>query len=354
MVNTRLTVLAANGFDPDIAQDLESEGIHVIIGDLTADDYIKKPIPCDVLVFRTKMRASYELIQAAYEKDVEYFISTTTGTDHIDFDAAEHFRMAVSYTPVNTQDVVQLVTASMVNLVRDLLRANLYTAKGDWPKKNLVGLRLDDKMTLGVIGCGRIGQEVGRIASTAYGMKVIGYDNDYDSVNRRFKDTSISYRQTLDEVLREADIVTVHISGTERIIAARELALMKPTSYLINAARGQNIDPYALVEALRQCKISGAAIDVFPDEPLSALDILAQYSSESLNNLKLRPLLLSPHIGGNTQQAIYDQSIAAAQLLREYVNGRIWSIAYPENYSPHNYLRNGHQVHEGLPISIIA
>ena len=176
----------------------------------------------------------------------------------------------------------------MLALARYIAISNVTMRNGEWNKKKYEGIELNGK-TLGLIGMGRISQEIAKRA-VALGMKVIyndifeikGLPEEYVSMSR-------------DEVLKNADFVSLHIPASKDgkpVIGAAELALMKPSAFIINTARGGLVDEDALVEALNNDKLAGAALDVFKEEPLK--------KEALMNHPKIS---LTPHIGGSTKEA---------------------------------------------------
>lgn len=171
---------------------------------------------------------------------------------------------------------------------------------------------------IGIIGYGHIGSQLSVLAD-AMGMTVIYYD----VVNLMAMGTA---RQvpTLEALLREADFVTLHVPElpeTENMISAEQLSYMKEGSYLINASRGSIVDIPALIEAMREGKIAGAALDVYPNEPAGNGDYFNNELNQWGTDLRgLKNLILTPHIGGSTEEAQSAIGIEVAQALVRYVN----------------------------------
>ena len=176
----------------------------------------------------------------------------------------------------------------MLSLCRYIGIANVTMRNGEWNKKKYEGIELNGK-TLGLIGMGRIAQEVAKRA-VALGMKVV-YNDIFEIKGLPAEYVSMSR----DEVLKTADFVSLHIPMPEDkkpVITASELALMKPTAFILNLARGGLICEDALCDALENGKLAGAALDVFAEEPPK--------NERLLNNPKVS---LTPHIGGSTKEA---------------------------------------------------
>ena len=213
------------------------------------------------------------------------------GYDNIDVAAATRHGVLVCNTPgVLSDAVADLTLGLIVALARRLIDSERSVREGQWMRGAAqLGSDLKGK-TLGIIGLGRIGREVARRAQP-FGMQVCFHDQSRDA-GEGF--AFCAYRD-LDDLLREADFVTLHINlsdETRKLIGGRELALMKPTAYLINTARGQVIDQAALAEALRSNTIAGAALDVLEREPPAEDDPI----------LDAPNVLLLPHIGSATRE----------------------------------------------------
>lgn len=212
------------------------------------------------------------------------------GLDNIDLAAAKARGIVVTATPGAIQDsVADLTLALLLALARRIVPAHNNTQGGGWQR--LEGWELRGKV-LGLIGMGRIGQEVCKRAQ-AFGMRVITHDpypaeafaaeHGVDFVSR-------------DELLRTADVVSIHAGGVDAdgpLIGAAELKLMKPTAVLINTARGHLVDEEALAAALADGQLAGAGLDVFRAEPPEASPIL-----------ELDNVVLTPHIGGQTHEGL--------------------------------------------------
>ncbi|MFN8488869.1 MAG: phosphoglycerate dehydrogenase [Caldilineaceae bacterium] len=211
------------------------------------------------------------------------------GVDKIDLDTAKARGIIVTATPgANHDGVADLTLGLLLALARQIIPAHLSLQAGQWQR--LVGFELRDK-TLGIVGLGRVGKEV-CLRAQAFGMRVIASDLYPDQA---FAAAHKITFMPLDELLKTADVVSLHAPPTadhKPLIGAAELALCKPTAYLLNTARGQLIDEDALVEALQSGKLAGAGLDVFVHEPPTNSPLL------TLNNV-----VLTPHSAGQTYEA---------------------------------------------------
>ncbi len=216
------------------------------------------------------------------------------GTNQVDLDAAREFGIPVFNAPFsNTRSVAELVLAEIIMLMRGIPEKNAVVHRGGWNKSAKDTYEVRGK-TLGIVGYGSIGSQLSVLAESL-GMKVI-----YHDAVTKLPLGNARQVTSLEELLANSDVVTLHVPDlpeTRGMITKRELALMKPKSHLINAARGKCIVIEDLAEALRSGHIIGAAIDVFPKEPKSADESFESALREFDN------VILTPHIGGSTQEA---------------------------------------------------
>ena len=219
------------------------------------------------------------------------------GLDMIDLDAARRHRVAVRWTPgVNRQSVAELTIAFMIALCRRIVPLAIDLRAGAW---GTGGGRQLSSATIGIVGCGHVGKTVARLCR-AFGADALAHDIlDYADFYRENGVRAVA----LEDLLRVSDIVSVHVpldATTRNMIDARALALMKPTAFLINAARGGIVDERALAGALRDNRLAGAAADVFAIEPPIDSDLLQQPT-----------FIGTPPIGGSTEEAVLAMGRAA-------------------------------------------
>jgi D-3-phosphoglycerate dehydrogenase len=211
------------------------------------------------------------------------------GLDSVDVQAATELGIVVTNTPgASKVAVAELSIGLMFSLVRQLPQHHAWTKAGKWERR--LGVELFGK-TLGVMGLGNIGKEVARRA-VSLGMRVVAFDPFWDD---QFADKWGIERLSKEQVLREADIVTLHLPmmpETAGFIGAEELEMMKPGAMVVNAARGGLVDGDALHDALAAGHLGGAAMDVFVEEPPKPSPLL-----------QLENVILSPHLGGETEEA---------------------------------------------------
>jgi glyoxylate reductase len=247
------------------------------------------------------------------------------GVDNIDLTAATHRGIPVGYTPgVLTETTADFTWALIMAAARRVVEGDAYTRSGRWKTWDPMTLLGQDVAgaTLGIIGFGRIGQAVARRAA-GFGMRVLYHDRDRQPLAE--KKLGVVYA-ALDDLLRAADILTLHVSLNEtshRLISAPQLAMMKRTAILVNTSRGPVVDEQALAQALQAKIISAAALDVTEREPIPPDSPL----------LKLDNLILTPHIASASVQTRTRMAVMAANNLIAGLRGeRILHCANPKVY----------------------
>jgi len=240
------------------------------------------------------------------------------GTNQVDLQYAANNGICVFNSPFsNSRSVAELVIAEIIALARQMSDRSMEMHQGVWNKVSAGCWEVRGK-TLGIIGYGHIGNQLSVLAE-AMGMKVIYYD-----VISLMSMGTARQMPTLDALLEAADFVTLHvpeIPETKKMISVHQLEKMRQGSYLINASRGTVVDIPALVNAMRSGKLAGAALDVYPSEPGGN----GPYFDNSLNSWaedlrSLKNLILTPHIGGSTEEAQTAIGVEVAEALTKYVN----------------------------------
>ncbi|KAG5992199.1 D-3-phosphoglycerate dehydrogenase 2 [Claviceps spartinae] len=295
---------------------------------LPEDQLIEKIRDVHVIGIRSKTKLNERVLREA--KNLLVAGCFCIGTNQVDLEYAARHGIAVFNSPfANSRSVAELVIAEIIMLARQLGDRSSELHRGTWNKVSAKCWEIRGK-TLGIIGYGHIGSQLSVLAE-AMGMKVIYYD----VVALMALGTS---RQvpTLDCLLKEADFVTLHVPDlpeTRGMISTTQFEQMKPGSYLINASRGTVVDIPALVEALRSGKVAGTALDVYPNEPAANGD----YFTNNLNNWaedlrSLNNVILTPHIGGSTEEAQRAIGVEVADALVRYINQGITlgSVNLPE------------------------
>jgi D-3-phosphoglycerate dehydrogenase len=226
----------------------------------------------------------------------------------------------------NTRSVAEMVLAEIIMLSRQLGDRSREVHEGRWRKVSVGSFEVRGK-TLGIIGYGHIGRQVG-VLCEALGMRIVFYDRAVKLPMGNNKSCS-----SLEELFSESDFVTIHVPATREtheMIGATEISQMKRGSYLINAARGTVVQIPALVAALKNGQLSGAAIDVFPEEPESNVDTF----KSDLQNLP--NVILTPHIGGSTgeAQASIGREVATSVLRFAFTGATVGAVNFPQIEMP--------------------
>ena len=265
------------------------------------------------------------------------------GTNQVALDNAMLRGIPVFNAPFsNTRSVAELVLAEAVLLLRGIPEKHGLLKRGIWQKSATASFEIRGK-TLGVIGYGNIGSQLGVIAESL-GMHVQFYD-----VVKKLNLGNTRQVDSIDELLATSDVVTLHVPATvatRNMIGARELDLMKTTAVLINASRGDVVDLEALATVLRRQRLLGAAIDVYPEEPKSNNDPFVSPLLDCDN------VILTPHIGGSTAEAQENIGFEVAdKLIRYSDNGSTLSaVNFPEvSLPPHPDSHRLLHIHRNIP-----
>ena len=235
--------------------------------DITAEQLEKEVSQFDALVVRGRTKVTAKVLEAGTK--LKAVARSGVGLDNIDLETAKKKSIRVISTPAApTTSVAELTIGLTLAVLRKISFADRAMKSGKWAKSELMGAELRGK-TVGVVGVvGRIGLEVARIALQGFGTKVIGYD----VLDMTEKSKELGFRAVSDvnQVLREADIVTIHVpylKSTHHLIDQRAMSGMKKTAIIVNPSRGDIIDGEALLLALKEGKLGGAGLDVFHKEP---------------------------------------------------------------------------------------
>ncbi len=235
------------------------------------------------------------------------------GVDNIDIKAASGRGIPVVYTPnANMISVSEHAIGFILALAKRLVISDKATRQGNFAlREEFAASDLDGK-TLGIIGLGRIGSTLAKKCKAAFNMKILAYD-PYLSPEKA-KEMEVSLCDSLPELLKESDFVSIHVPFTKEtraLIGERELGLMKRTAFLINVARGRIVDEKALVKALKEEWIAGAASDVFSQEPPNSDNPL----------LKIENIILSPHMAALTKECVIKMATGAAEGVLDVLRG---------------------------------
>jgi len=286
-----MKVLVAAPLHEKAIEVLKNAGLEVVYEEYPDQDRLKGLVK-DVsgIIVRSKPKVTKEIIDAA--PSLKVIARAGVGLDNVDVEYAKSKGIEVVNAPTaSSRSVAELAVALMFNIARKVAFADRKIREGAWPKKQCMGFELEGK-TLGVIGFGRIGYNVAKIAKTI-GMDIILYDVYKNE--ERARELGAEFVE-LEELLKNSDVITIHVpllESTYHLIDEEKLKLMKPTAVLINTSRGPIVDNNALVKALQEGWIAGAALDVFEEEPLPKDHPLTKFDN----------VVLTPRIGASTVEA---------------------------------------------------
>ena len=298
-----------------VTDEIDADGLALLLAEprlqvdevptLPAAELLGRIADYDAIVGRSASRISGELLRAATRLRVVG--RAGVGVDNVDMQTATELGIAVINAPAgNTVAVAELLFGSLLALLRHIVRADTSMHAGRWDRSALLGSELKGR-ALGIVGVGRIGSEVA-MRALAFGMDVIGYDPYVG--DERFRALRIRRAPSLDALLPDADILTIHTPLTPEttgLIGRRELARMPSGAVLCNLARGGIVDDGALALALENGTLRGACIDAFAKEPLPA-----DHPLRALSNV-----LLTPHLGASTAEAQRNVAVDVCEAVRD-------------------------------------
>ncbi len=298
--------LLRRDFQVDVRTDLAREGL---VGAIA---------PYDALVVRSQTQVTAAVIEAA--KNLKVIARAGIGLDNVDVETATRRGVMVVNAPQsNIVSAAEHTIALLLAQARNIPRANTALKSGTWDRSTYQGVELQGK-TVGVVGLGRVGGLVAQRAA-AFGMRVIAFDPYVPK--ERAKEMSIELMPTLEALLVQADFVTIHLPrtpDTEGLIGERELALVKEGARLVNTARGGIVDETALVKALEDGRLGGAALDVFAEEPTTESPLFA-----------FDQVVVTPHLGASTTEAQDKAGTSVAEMVRLALRGEF--VPYAVNVS---------------------
>lgn len=340
----KIKILLLEGVHPASLKLFKDHGytdIETISAALSDADLKKKISQVHLLGIRSKTQLTKEIIAAGSR--LLGIGAFCIGTNQIDMNTAIENGIAVFNSPFsNTRSVAELVIAHCINLMRRVIEKNEAAHRGEWLKEASGSFEVRGK-TLGIVGYGHIGSQVSVLAENM-GMKVIFYD-----VEPKLSLGNASSVKTLDELLKQSDIVTLHVPGlttTKNLINDQRLAKMKKGACLINYSRGDVVDIPAVKKSIETGKLGGFAVDVFPSEPKSNKDPFVS-PLQGLSNV-----ILTPHIGGSTAEAQENIGIDVAGKLISFLETgsttgslSVPALSLPVQYDAHRLLH----IHKNVP-----
>ena len=286
-----------------VFEKAQLEVVEILDGD---QDKIAAVLP-DIEAWVIRSGTTIDAAKIAAAPKLKVIGRAGVGVDNIDIEAATAHGVVVMNTPGgNTISAAEHTIALLMSLARNIPQGDSSTKKGAWERKSLTGTELNKK-TLGLIGLGRIGQEVARRA-LGLQMKVIGYDPYVTQEQLVVKDIEVL---GIDEVIQQADVLSLHLprnKDTLNLIDAAQLAKMKNSALLVNCARGGLVNEADLAEALNNDIIAGAAIDVFTSEPPKDNPLLTA-----------KNIVLTPHLGASTREAGENVAVQVATQVADHL-----------------------------------
>ena len=339
-----LKAVLLEGIHPSAIEALRRDGYTQIVThakSLSGADLADAVADAHFLGIRSRTQVTAEVLQLA--KQLTAIGCFCIGTNQVDLKAAMRLGIPVFNAPFsNTRSVAELVLAQIIMLMRGIPEKNAILHRGGWVKSAAHSYEVRGK-TLGIVGYGHIGTQIGVLAEQL-GMSVVFRD-----IEARLPLGNAREMDSLDDLLQAADVVSLHVPETPetvKMIGAAQLAAMKPGSHLINASRGTVVDIDALAAALEKRHLHGAAIDVFPFEP-------QDNDTEFVSPLtRFDSVILTPHIGGSTSEAqVNIGKEVAAKLIRYSNNGSTTSaVNFPEVALPEHTGRSRLlHIHKSVP-----
>lgn len=297
-------VIVCDSIDEKGIRILKNAGLNVdYLPEILQKELITKVKDYDVIIVRSRTKITKDIINSASR--TKLIARVGVGLDNIDTLEAEKKNIEViNAGEASVNAVSELVLGLMLSLSRNIPNANNATKQGKWIKKDLMGVELKGKY-LGIIGLGKIGRNVARLAR-GLRMNLIGYD--VVPIDKTFVQEVSLITTDIKTLIESSDYITCHVPFTEQtkhLINKEMLSIMKNGSYLINTSRGEVIDEQALIECLKNKKIGGAALDVYETEPPTNKELL-----------ELDNLICTPHIGAQTKEG---QELASAVIAEKII-----------------------------------
>ena len=338
----RIKILLLENVHPDAFEKLSGDGftVETVKTSLSEKELIKKLEGVHVLGIRSKTQVTKKVVASATK--LMSIGAFCIGTKQIDLEACKENGITVFNAPYsNTRSVVELAIGEIIMLMRSVFQRSTELHNGQW-NKTAQGSREVRGKKLGIVGYGNIGKQLSVLAE-ALGMDVYYYD-----VEDKLALGNATRIQNLEDLLAVSDVITLHIddnAANKNFIGKEELAQMKDGAYLVNLSRGFVVDVKALKEALESGKLAGAAVDVYPDEPRANGDYYTDL--KGLDNV-----ILTPHIGGSTEEAQRDIADFVPGKIMAYINSgntvdavNFPNIRLPRQTKAHRFLH----IHKNVP-----
>ena len=338
----RIKILLLENVHPDAFEKLSGDGftVETVKTSLSEEELIKKLEGVHVLGIRSKTQVTKKVVESATK--LMSIGAFCIGTKQIDLEACKENGITVFNAPYsNTRSVVELAIGEIIMLMRSVFQRSTELHNGQW-NKTAQGSREVRGKKLGIVGYGNIGKQLSVLAE-ALGMDVYYYD-----VEDKLALGNATRIQNLEDLLTVSDVITLHIddnAANKNFIGKEELAQMKDGAYLVNLSRGFVVDIKALKEALESGKLAGAAVDVYPEEPRANGDYYTDL--KGLDNV-----ILTPHVGGSTEEAQRDIADFVPGKIMAYINSgntvdavNFPNIRLPRQTKAHRFLH----IHKNVP-----
>jgi len=298
-----------------IARLRQKADVQIFTEKLAHEDELVDKLKGSQAIIPVRERTKFSAALLGKLADLQFISQTGNHAYHIDMDAATERGIVVSLAP-GGNSTTELTFGLMLDVMRRISQSDQAMRRGEWPL--VLGYVLKGK-TIGILGLGKIGTEVATVAR-AFGMKVIAWGPTLTQERAAKSDATF---MPLEDVLRSADVVSVHLKLSEQsknLLNEARLRLMKKSAYLVNTARGAIVDETALVKILKEKTIAGAALDVFVEEPLARSHPLTQ-----LDNV-----VITPHLGWPTDSGFKGFAENAVTNILDYMEGKLTRALNPE------------------------
>ncbi|MFT7497623.1 MAG: D-3-phosphoglycerate dehydrogenase [Porticoccaceae bacterium] len=337
----RIKILLLENVHPDAFEKLSGDGftVETVSKSLSEDELIERLQDVHVLGIRSKTQVTKKVIEAAEKLLV--IGAFCIGTKQIDLDICKENGIVVFNAPYsNTRSVVELAIGEIIMLMRSVFQRSTELHNGQW-NKTAIGSREVRGKILGIIGYGNIGKQLSILAE-AMGMSVYYYD-----IEDQLALGNATKVDELKDLLAISDVVTLHIddnTANKNFFGEKEFSQMKDGAYLVNLSRGFVVDIDALVAALKSGKVAGTAVDVYPEEP-------AKNGNFYTKLIGLPNVILTPHVGGSTEEAQKDIADFVPNKMMGYINSgntvdavNFPNIRLPRQTNAHRFLHIHHNV----------
>lgn len=304
-----MKVLISDKLKEEAIDILQNNGFNVVKKFSITNEELKHEIEnYEAIIIRSRTKLTADVLENA--KKLKVIGRAGVGLDNVDLKKAEELNIKVLNTPeAPSISVAELTIGLLLSLVRHISKADQTMHCGEWCKSDYMGYILKGKK-IGLIGYGNIGQRVAKICE-ALEMDIGIYDVD-ENIKEKAKKMGYKIHSSVDELIKDSQIISLHIPSTaqtENTIDEKRIRLMNKNSIIINTARGNLIDETALIKALKDKKIGGAALDVYREEPLKNMDLCSCEEN----------LVLTPHIGSQTEENQSLASIMIAEKISDYL-----------------------------------